>query len=62
MEIDNISLKLPRSVIFTLATILIMIRPGKAIGFIVGLFIGIYARDNYLYPYPIRVHDLQSAF
>jgi hypothetical protein len=39
-----------------------MFRPGKPIGFVVGLLAGFYTRDNYQYPYPIRVHDLQDAF
>jgi len=32
-----------------------MIKIGKPAGFILGFLFGINARDNYLYPYPLRV-------
>lgn len=39
-----------------------MLRISKPIGFILGAFLGIYTRDNYLYPYPLRVSDLQQDY
>lgn len=39
-----------------------MIRISKPIGFIIGTVLGIYTRDNYLYPYPLRVSDLQQDY
>ena len=39
-----------------------MIRISKPIGFIIGTLLGIYTRDNYLYPYPLRVSDIQQDY
>jgi hypothetical protein len=39
-----------------------MLRLSTPIGFIAGLFIGIYTRDNYVYPYPLRVQDIQEDY
>lgn len=39
-----------------------MIRTSKPLGFILGTLLGIYTRDNYLYPYPLRVYDLQQDY
>lgn len=38
---------------------IIMLRLSKPIGFIIGIGLGIYTRDSYVYPYPLRVQDLQ---
>lgn len=39
-----------------------MIRVSKPIGFLIGICLGIYTRDNYVYPYPLRVQDLEEDF
>lgn len=35
-----------------------MVRIGKGIGYAFGIFAGIVTRDNYQYPYPLKVEDL----
>ena len=37
-------------------------RVGKAFGFVLGIGLGIITRDHYMYPYPLRVHDLEEDF
>ena len=37
-------------------------RVGKILGFATGLFIGYKTRDYFIYPYPLRVDDLQINF
>jgi hypothetical protein len=37
-------------------------RFGKPFGFVVGVFLGIITRDHYVYPYPLRVQDLEEDF
>ena len=39
-----------------------MLRISKPFGFIVGLYLGITTRDNFLYPYTIKVQDLQQEY
>lgn len=39
-----------------------MLRLSRPIGFVLGIFLGIYTRDNYVYPYPLRVQDLQADY
>lgn len=39
-----------------------MIRISKPIGFIVGVVLGIQTRDNYLFPYPLRVEGLREDY
>jgi energy-converting hydrogenase Eha subunit F len=34
----------------------------KTVGFVLGLALGIFTRDNYLYPYPIKVEEIQEDF
>lgn len=42
--------------------IIIMLRVSKPLGFITGMLLGIYTRDSYVYPYPLRVQDLQEDY
>lgn len=39
-----------------------MVRLSKPIGFLAGIYIGITTRDYFIYPYPIRVQDLEEDF
>ena len=39
-----------------------MIRFGQPIGFIFGVVIGIKTRDYFMYPYALRVQDLEQDF
>jgi hypothetical protein len=39
-----------------------MVRFGKPIGFAVGLMLGVSTRDYFVYPYAIRVIDLEDDF
>lgn len=39
-----------------------MLRLSKPFGFITGILLGIYTRDSYVYPYPIRVQDLEEDY
>ena len=39
-----------------------MFRITKALGFVTGIVLGVITRDNYLYPYPLRVSDLEEDF
>jgi len=37
-------------------------RFGKPVGFLLGVFLGVITRDHYMYPYPLRVQDLEEDF
>lgn len=39
-----------------------MVRISKSLGFMLGLVMGIYTRDNYVYPYPLKVQQLEEDY
>lgn len=39
-----------------------MLRLSRPIGFVLGIVLGIYTRDSYAYPYPLRVEDMQEDY
>ena len=39
-----------------------MLRLSKPFGFLAGILLGIYTRDCYIYPYPLRVQDLEEDY
>jgi len=39
-----------------------MLRLSKPIGFLFGVGLGLFTRDNYVYPYPLRVQDIEEDY
>ena len=39
-----------------------MLRVSQPIGFVIGFVLGVYTRDNHLYPHPMRVSDLEEDY
>ena len=46
----------------SLDSLIIMLRLSRPIGFFMGLFLGMYTRDSYVYPYPLRVQDMKEDY
>lgn len=39
-----------------------MLRLSRPVGFVLGIVLGIYTRDSYVYPYPLRAQDMQEDY